>query len=77
MCEKLDLYVVNGSADSDEAIRLMTEELPQIQTDLVYCPPSIADMYVMPFIRVGRRPYYGLEGIRAFVSAENRRQYAA
>lgn len=71
MPRKLTLFVIVGEPETEEAKRLLSEKLPNFRCDVVRCPPSMNEHFPTPFLRYGRRPYYGIRAIRGFVSVRS------
>lgn len=71
MPRKLVLFVIAGQPETEEAKRLMREDLPGFQCEVVRCPPSMDELFLTPFLRYGRHPYFGISAIRSFVKVRS------
>ncbi len=62
------LFIVLNDPDSDEAQRLLRQLPESWFEEIVICPPSIRDLYEMPYIMASDGLMSsGLAGIRRFV----------
>ena len=73
MSKKVVLFVIAGRAETEEAKNLLNSELPQFQHEVVRCPPSMEEKFLMPFMRHGNHPYFGISGIRGFARTQHAR----
>jgi hypothetical protein len=61
--------VTTGEDEATRKARAALDSLPNAQVQVVYCPRSVADWFECPFVRDdGGREYFGLAGIKYFVS---------
>lgn len=62
--QQVTLVTTVGHSVLPEALSLLED----MEVEVDYCPPSVAEWYECPFVRDSKgATYFGLEGIRFFV----------
>lgn len=69
---RVTLFAIKGDRESEEARVLLSHMLPDFHHETVRCPPSMAEMYAMPFIRHHDQPYFMLSAITGFIKGQLR-----
>jgi hypothetical protein len=73
MSRKIVLFIIATEPEAKEAEDLIRNELADFECEVVRCPPSMDEIFPTPFIRHGRRPYFGMGAIRNFVRLHSAR----
>lgn len=61
--------VTTGENELTEQAMSQLRKLPNSEIRVSYCQPSVADWFECPFVRAeGGEEYFGLDGIKHFVS---------
>ena len=70
----ITLFVLPDDAASREAERIVFGQLPKDAVTILVCPQFMADDYTIPYIaNEDLSPFYGLEGIRHYLSHREQR----